>query len=121
MKKNKRAGKRKAVSYKSLYGQHYVCSNEKCHNEVRMNEDMTDRKIMCTKCNAGFLTSKAKKQQQAAGYVIRTGKKTGVRVKAGETTRYEKSFGKWKQFRIADGVRYPVHKYNIRDVNEKDG
>lgn len=119
MKKNNRSGKRKRVNFNSLYGRHYVCSNEKCHNEIRMNEDMRDRKIMCTKCNAGFLITRRKKQQQA-GYVIQTGKNTGVRVKAGEKQVYAKSFRKWKQLRVRDGVRYPVHNYNIRDLKTGD-
>lgn len=29
----------------------YRCSN--CKNRVRLQEDLTDRKVLCTKCNAG--------------------------------------------------------------------
>lgn len=32
----------------------YHCSNANCNNRVRMKEDLGERKVLCTKCNAGI-------------------------------------------------------------------
>lgn len=36
----------------ALLGQ-FICRCSNCKNRVRMQEDIGDRKILCTKCNAG--------------------------------------------------------------------
>lgn len=74
-------------------GKEYKCSN--CTNVIKM-EGMVDRKILCTKCNAGF-------------FVL---KKPDPRLREGNTM-YEKSFGKWKQYRLSDGVKHPIIRYNV--------
>lgn len=77
-------------------GKEYKCS--KCTNVIKM-EGMVDRKILCTKCNAGFLVLAQKRENTA-----RAGNRN---------TMYEKSFGKWKQYRLSDGVKHPIIRYNV--------
>lgn len=58
---NKGKKKKMLADAEKRLGPHYQCSS--CANTVRLN-DVGDRKILCSKCNAGIFQLKQKKQKK---------------------------------------------------------